>query len=84
MAKSIDIKSTSTQRVYSVIGEATEDTAKEKRLNIAFRGDNYEYLKIMAQLKEKNMTEYINSLIDADREKNADIYKKVVEFKSNL
>ena len=45
---------------------------KLPRINMAFYGENYEYLNYISRLSGKNITEYVNSLVDKDREINQD------------
>lgn len=43
-----------------------------------------EYLKEISQYNKKSMTKYIQELIEADKEKNQETYKKLLEIKSLL
>lgn len=45
---------------------------KHPRINMAFYGENYDYLVYISRLNGKNITEYVNSLVDRDREINQD------------
>lgn len=45
---------------------------KLPRINMAFYGENYDYLLYISRLSGKNITEYVNSLVDRDREINQD------------
>lgn len=45
---------------------------KLPRINMAFYGENYDYLTYISRLSGKNITEYVNSLVDKDREINQD------------
>ena len=49
---------------------------KLPRINLAFSPTNYDYVKVMAGIKGQNLTQYINSILDAERERNSDAYQK--------
>lgn len=53
--------------------------AKLPRINMAFSPANHEFITIMSRLGGLTMTEYVNRLIDAEREANAD---KIEQAKS--
>lgn len=50
-------------------------TAKDPRLNLALKPELYDYVVTMAGLRGESVTEYLNQLITANREKNLDIYQ---------
>lgn len=50
------------------------------RINMAFSPANHEYITVMARLKGVTMTQYVNSLIDAEREANSELYDKAREL----
>jgi predicted DNA binding CopG/RHH family protein len=49
---------------------------KLPRINMAFSHENLEYLQIMARIEGVSMTQYVNTLIEADRKKRADVIEK--------
>ena len=49
---------------------------KLPRINMAFIHENLEYLQIMARIEGVSMTQYVNILIEADREKRADVIER--------
>lgn len=51
---------------------AKKGRKKLPRINMAFYGENYDYLVYISRLSGKNITEYVNSLVDKDREINQD------------
>ncbi len=52
---------------------------KNGRINLALKPENYEYVRIMSKAAEKTKTRFINDLIEADREKNAERYDAAKE-----
>lgn len=46
------------------------------RINLAFSGPNYDFVKVMSRIKGQNLTQYVNSLIDAYRAEHPEIYEK--------
>ena len=50
---------------------------KLPRMNMAFYGENLSYINKMARINGVTATAYINSLIDADKEKNKEIIEKL-------
>lgn len=54
--------------------DAHDKKARKKlpRINMAFYGENYDYLVYISRLSGKNITEYVNMLVDKDREINQD------------
>ncbi len=49
---------------------------KLPRINMAFDEENIEYLRLMSRLRGVSMTQYVNDLLDKDREANDDVIKK--------
>lgn len=47
---------------------------KATRINMAFTPENHEYIKVMARLTGKTMTEYTNLVIEKYREEHPEIY----------
>ena len=50
-------------------------TAKDPRINLALQPDLYDFIVTMAGLRGESVTEYLNQLIAANREKNLDTYQ---------
>ncbi len=42
---------------------------KLPRINLAFSKANYDFIKVMAGIRGQNLTVYINSILDAERER---------------
>ena len=57
---------------------------KATRINMAFTPDNHEYLKIMARISGKTMTEFANLVIERYREEHPDLYEKAKDIIANL
>lgn len=57
---------------------------KLPRINLAFSPTNYEFIKIMAAMNGQNLTQYVNDIITAERERKADAFAKVKAIKDNL
>lgn len=57
---------------------------KAERMNMAFSVSNYEFLRVMAGWEEITITTYVNRLIEAERIRSAEQYKKIKELKSTL
>lgn len=52
------------------------------RINLAFRGDNYDFVRTMARLKGKSATEYVNDLLAYCRTEHPDaaIYQAALDL----
>lgn len=57
---------------------------KLPRINLAFTPANYEFIKIMAQVRGQNLTEFVNDMLQEARESHADLYNKAIEFRNSL
>lgn len=72
-------------------GKATPQEAKERasklktqgrkgckatRINMAFTPENHEYIKVMARLTGKTMTEYANLCIEQHRQQHPELYEQ--------
>lgn len=49
---------------------------KAIRINMAFTPDNHEFIKVMARITGKTMTEFANLCIEKYREEYPELYKK--------
>ena len=47
---------------------------KLPRINMAFTPENYEYIRVLARITGKSMTEFTNCICDEYREKHHDLY----------
>lgn len=54
---------------------------KSPRINVALTPDNYLFVKVMAHATGRTYQEIINAAVDGYREKNAEIYDKMIEFR---
>ena len=57
---------------------------KLPRINLAFTPANYEFIKIMAQVRGQNLTEFVNDVLQQARENNADLYQQAIKFRESL
>ena len=57
---------------------------KLPRINLAFTPANYEFIKIMAQVRGQSLTEFVNDMLREARESHADLYQKAIEFRNSL
>lgn len=57
---------------------------KMMRLNMAFSPSNTEFIRVMSRLNGQSMTRYINSVMDGERERKADVYQKAKDFLKDL
>lgn len=56
--------------------------AKMPRINMAFTPSNLDFIRVMAAIRGQNMTQYVNSLIEKERQNNSEVYeaaKKLTE-----
>lgn len=54
---------------------------KLHRINMAFTADNYEYMSLMASIRNETMTDFINTLLTVSRLENSEIVEKAKEIK---
>lgn len=68
------LKAQDAQEVQPSTSLQTQGRKGEKlpRINMAFSPANHEFISIMARLGGLSLTQYVNRLIDAEREANAD------------
>lgn len=59
-------------------------TSSDPRLNLALTEENFEYVKTMAGVKGQTATQYINELIEANRQQNEELYRQVKELQERL
>ena len=50
---------------------------KMHRINMAFTPDNIDFIRAISKLKGVTMTQYINELLDLEREKHTDLLKQI-------
>lgn len=80
-------------------GEATPEEAAERaaelrtqgrkgcrsaRINMAFTPENHEYIKVMAKISGKTMTEFANHVIERYREEHPELYAQARQIIDNL
>lgn len=49
---------------------------KQQRINMAFTPSNLDFIRVMAGIQGMTMTQYVNSVIEAERERNGEKYHK--------
>lgn len=54
--------------------------AKLPRINMAFSEANYEYISVISKLSGLTMTQFVNRILDADRQENAETLKQAKEL----
>ena len=57
---------------------------KATRINMAFTPDNHEYIKVMAKISGKTMTEFTNIIIERYRTEHPELYNQVQEIIKQL
>ena len=57
---------------------------KLPRINLAFSPTNYEFIKIMAAMHGQNLTQYVNEIINAERERKKDIFEQTKALRDSL
>ena len=58
--------------------------AKAQRFNMAFTPSNLDFIRILSKLKGQTMTQFVNEIIDREREQNADIVEQLKAFTDKL
>lgn len=61
-----------TQEVQEVQRTQGKKGQKLPRINMAFQTSNLEYLQIISRIEGKSITEYVNNLVEQDRQKNSE------------
>lgn len=57
---------------------------KLPRINIAFTHENLEYLRLVSKIKGISITQYVNDLIQADRESRGDKLEKIEDILEDM
>lgn len=57
---------------------------KLPRINLAFTPENYEFIRIMAQVRGQSLTEFVNDMLKETRQNHADIYEQAIKFRNSL
>ena len=57
---------------------------KAGRINMAFTPTNLDYIRTMAGIKGQTMTQFVNAVLDADREKNGKVYRMAKELSKEI
>ncbi len=57
---------------------------KLKRINVAFRPSNYDYIVCMARVRGQTLTQFVNDVIAKSLEENGEIYKQALKFRETL
>lgn len=59
------------------------DKKNIKRFNMAFTKENYDYISFIAGASEMSMTDAINDIVSAEREKNAETVNTIKKMLKN-
>ena len=62
---------------YSAMTTQGKKGKKAQRMTMAFSEENMAYIRTMGKLESGGATAYVNRLIEADRQKNADVYRQM-------
>ena len=54
--------------------------AKAQRFNMAFTPSNLDFIRILSKLKGQTMTQFVNEIIDREREAQSETYQQVKSF----
>ena len=54
------------------------------RINMAFSPSNIDFVRVMAALKGQTMTQYVNALLDREREANGEAYEAAKKLSTDL
>lgn len=57
---------------------------KAVRINMAFTGSNHQYIKVMAKVTGKTMTEFTNYVVEQYRTEHPELYAKAKEIIDQL
>jgi DNA-directed RNA polymerase subunit F len=60
-----------TQEVQQVRRTQGKKGQKLPRINMALQTSNLEYLQLISRIEGKSITEYVNNLVEQDRQRNA-------------
>lgn len=58
--------------------------AKAQRFNMAFTPSNLDFIRVMSKIKGLTMTQFVNEIIDREREAQSDTYEKAKSLIENL
>lgn len=68
---------------YSAVHTQGKKGKKAVRMTMAFSDENMEYIRAMGQLERGGATAYVNRLIEADRQKHAELYARMRALKES-
>lgn len=57
---------------------------KMPRINMAFTPSNLDFIRVMAGISGQSMTQYVNSVIEAERERNGERYQRAKDLMNGL
>lgn len=58
--------------------------AKAQRFNMAFTPSNLDFIRVMSKIKGLTMTQFVNEIINREREAQSDTYEKAKSLIENL
>lgn len=57
---------------------------KLPRINLAFTPENHKYISVMSKMRGESITQFVNMLIDKNRELNSDLYDRALEIMDEM
>lgn len=57
---------------------------KMQRINMAFTPNNIDFIRVIAKLKGQTMTQYVNDILDKEREENKALYDQIQELSKKI
>jgi len=57
---------------------------KLPRINMAFTPTNLDFIRVMAGISGQSMTQYVNAVIEAERQRNGEIYQRAKDLIKDL
>lgn len=58
--------------------------AKAQRFNMAFTPSNLDFIRVVSKIKGQTMTQFVNEIIDREREAQSETYQKAKSLIENL
>ena len=63
---------------------ATKPAGKLPRINMAFTPELHDYITVMAQVTGQTMTQFVNQVLQQNKDTHNELYQKAVEFRNSL
>lgn len=75
----IEVQGDFTERQESLRTQGKKG-AKAQRFNMAFTPSNLDFIRIMSKINGQTMTQFVNEIIDREREAQSETYQQVKSF----